>query len=47
VVTRDIPERTLAFGSPARPVRELDATEEVDEFTLFEWEDAPAPRPTP
>ncbi len=45
VVTRDIPEHTLAFGSPARPVRELDPDEEVDALDLFEWEDAPSAGP--
>jgi acetyltransferase-like isoleucine patch superfamily enzyme len=48
VVTRDIPERTLAFGTPARPVRQLNEDEDAEAFDLFEWADeepelSPAP----
>jgi maltose O-acetyltransferase len=48
VVTRDIPERVLAFGTPAEPVRELSADEDASDFDLFEWEDeGPGSSPSP
>jgi maltose O-acetyltransferase len=41
LVTRDVPERTLAFGTPARPVRQLSKDEELAD--PFEWVDEEPP----
>jgi maltose O-acetyltransferase len=43
VVTHDIPERTLAFGTPARPVRQLGPDADLDTQEEFSWVDPSAP----